>query len=271
MKIEGKVGIVTGAASGIGEAVSLELAKQGIRALILVDRSPRVKEVSASINQQTGRPVTEVEVGDTTDETFCTQVFEKIHAKQGVVNILVPAAGVTRDALSVRINKETGKAEIYPSKTFREVLEINMVAPTYWALRVVAQIAEDRFHRGLGRWEPIEEIQGTIVFIGSVSSLGNKGQIAYAATKAGLQGVASTLVKEAMFHGVRCCVIHPGFTDTPMVRALGKDYLDKNILPSTQLRRLIRPYEIAEAICFMISNAAVSGELWADAGWHPSA
>jgi NAD(P)-dependent dehydrogenase (short-subunit alcohol dehydrogenase family) len=110
-----------------------------------------------------------------------------------------------------------------------------------------------------------------VVFIGSVSSQGNKGQISYATTKAGLEGAASTLTKEAIYHGVRCCVIHPGFTDTPMVRALGEEYIAKNVLPFTQLRRLIRPEEIADAICFLISNTAVSGELWADAGWHPSA
>jgi NAD(P)-dependent dehydrogenase (short-subunit alcohol dehydrogenase family) len=56
-----------------------------------------------------------------------------------------------------------------------------------------------------------------------------------------------------------------------MVRALGEDYIKKYILPGTQLGRLIKPEEIADAICFMISNSAVTGELWADAGWHPSA
>ena len=56
-----------------------------------------------------------------------------------------------------------------------------------------------------------------------------------------------------------------------MARALGQDFLNKYVLPFTQLRRLIRPEEIADAICFMISNSAVSGELWADAGWHPPA
>jgi NAD(P)-dependent dehydrogenase (short-subunit alcohol dehydrogenase family) len=149
--------------------------------------------------------------------------------------------------------------------------EVNLIAPVYWALEMVARMAEDRRRRGLGRWEPREEVQGAIVFIGSVSSQGNKGQIAYAASKAGLEGAAATLMKEAMFHGVRCAVIHPGFTDTPMVRAMGREYIEKNVLPYTQLRRLIRTEEIADAICFMISNSAVSGELWADAGWHPSA
>jgi hypothetical protein len=56
-----------------------------------------------------------------------------------------------------------------------------------------------------------------------------------------------------------------------MVRNLGEEFIEKNVLPFTQLRRLIRPEEIADAICFMISNSAVSGELWADAGWHPPA
>ena len=121
------------------------------------------------------------------------------------------------------------------------------------------------------RWEPEEEVQGAVVFIGSVSSQGNKGQISYATTKAGLEGAAATLMKEAMYHGVRCGIIHPGFTDTPMARSLGKEFLDEHVLPFTQLRRLIRPEEIADAICFMVSNSAVSGQLWADAGWHPPA
>ena len=56
-----------------------------------------------------------------------------------------------------------------------------------------------------------------------------------------------------------------------MVRALGDEYIKEHILQYTQLGRLIRPEEIAEAICFMIANSAVSGNLWADAGWHPAA
>ena len=159
----------------------------------------------------------------------------------------------------------------FPLETFREVTEVNLIAPIYWALEMVARIAAERRRRGLGRWEPVEKLFGTVVFIGSVSSQGNKGQIAYAASKAGLEGAAATLTKEAIYHGVKCAVIHPGFTDTPMVRTLGEEYIAKNILPYTQLRRLIRPDEIADAICFLIANSAVSGELWADAGWHPSA
>jgi NAD(P)-dependent dehydrogenase (short-subunit alcohol dehydrogenase family) len=271
MQIEGRVALITGAASGIGEAVGMQLARRGVRALALVDRSDRVLEVARTINKAVGRPVAETFLGLTNSETFRIETYDAITARHGVVHICIPAAGITRDSLAVKVDKETGKAVIYSSKSFHEVLEVNLVAPTYWALEMVARIAEDRRRRGLGCWQPAESVQGTVVLIGSVSSQGNKGQIAYAASKAGLEGVASTLTKEAIYHGVRCAVIHPGFTDTPLVRALGEEFIAKHVLPYTQLRRLIRPDEIADAICFLISNSAVSGELWADAGWHPSA
>ena len=271
MKIEKKVALVTGAASGIGQAVARELARRAAKSVILVDRSDMVFESAEVINREIGREVCQAFAGDVTNETFRSQVYDDIKTREGVVSICVPAAGITRDGLAVRVNKETGKAEPYSITTFRQVMEVNLVAPIYWAMEMVVRIAEDRFQRGLKRWEPEEAVQGAIVLIGSVSSRGNKGQISYATTKAGLEGAAATLMKEAMFYGVRCGIIHPGFTDTSMAQQLGKEFLDKNVLPFTQLRRLIRPEEIADAICFMISNSAVSGELWADAGWHPPA
>jgi NAD(P)-dependent dehydrogenase (short-subunit alcohol dehydrogenase family) len=204
-----------------------------------------------------------------TDEVFRSQVYQELHGEYGSVNICVPAAGLTRDSLAVKVDKQKDKVVIYPLESFRLLTEINLIAPVYWALEMVAGIASERKRVGLRRWEPEEGLQGVVILIGSVSSLGNKGQIAYAATKAGLEGAASTLMAEAIFHGVRCAVIHPGYTETPMVRALGEEFIRENIIPQTQLRRLMRPEEVADAICFMIGNDAVSGSLWADAGYHP--
>lgn len=269
MEIKGKIAVVTGAASGIGCAAASELKKYEIGAIALVDMADGVHEIAAEMNARNGNESVRAFQGDTTDEKFRKRVFETMRREFGAVNICVPAAGITRDALAVRVNKEKGKANIYPIENFRQVLEVNLIAPIYWALELVAQMAEDRFARGLKQWGHEEGVQGVIVFIGSVSSQGNKGQISYATGKVGLEGAASTLMKEAMFYGVRCTVIHPGFTDTPMVRSLGDDYINNHVIPATQIGRLIRPEEIAYAICFLIRNSAVSGQLWADAGWHP--
>jgi len=271
MKIKDAVAVITGAAGGIGRALALELAKREVGNLALVDHSETVHQVAKAVNDLTAETLAHGYNGDVTDATFRQRVFRAMSEKCGTVTICVPAAGITRDSLAVKLDKQSKRVSIYPIETFRQVIEVNLIAPIYWALETVAGVAESRAQEGLKKWAPTEALQGMVVFIGSVSSLGNKGQIAYAATKAGLEGAAATLMMEAVFHGVRCAIIHPGYTDTPMVRALGEDFIQEHIIPQTQLRRLIQPEEIADAICFMISNAAVSGSLWADAGWHPAA
>jgi len=271
MKFNGKTAIITGAASGIGRATSRALIDHNIQNLIAVDRNDLINDLARESNQKAGREITFPYVGDVKDDEFRRHVFADIKLRFGPVHICIPAAGITRDALAVKRNKETGKIETYSRAQLEEVFTINLIAPILWAIDSVASLAEDRFSRNLGRWTPDEGMQGAIVFIGSVSSAGNKGQISYAAAKAGLEGAQATLSKESIFYGIRCSIIHPGFTDTPMVRALGDDYIERNILPFTQLRRLLRPDEIADAICFMLKNSAVSGSVWVDAGWHPAA
>ena len=270
MEIKGKIAVITGAASGIGHAVCLDLASKGVKKIAMVDMNEEVKIAADQINRDAKKEIAFPFIGNTIDSDFRAGVFESISQDEEPARICVPCAGITRDALAVKINKETGKAEIYSIDKFREVVEVNLIAPVYWAMELISGVAEDRARKGLKKWHPDEHVQGTVIFIGSISSQGNKGQVSYASTKAGLEGAAATLTMEAMFHGVRCGVIHPGFTDTPMVRALGDEFIEKHILKDTQLGRLIQPTEIADAICFMIANSAVSGELWADAGWHPT-
>jgi NAD(P)-dependent dehydrogenase (short-subunit alcohol dehydrogenase family) len=239
MQIEGKVAVVTGAAGGIGKAVAGELAKRGALHVAVVDKHPAIREVAAEINHTTGQNSATGFSGDVTDGLFREQVYQEMRRRFDDVTICVPAAGITRDDLAVRFDKEKNKVVMYPVENFRLVTDINLIAPVYWAMQMVAGVARKRRESGLGRWSPEEGIQGAVVFIGSVSSLGNKGQIAYSATKAGLEGAASTLTMEAIFHGVRCGVIHPGYTDTAMVHALSEKFIAENIIPRTRLRRLI--------------------------------
>jgi len=90
---------------------------------------------------------------------------------------VVPAAAIIKDALAVRIDKQTGQVLIYPMEDFRKVVEINIIAPIYWAMELVAAVAKDRASRGLKRWQPEEGMQGAVVFLGSIASIGKVGQI----------------------------------------------------------------------------------------------
>jgi len=273
MELTDKVAIITGAAGGIGKAACLKLADENVRAIGVVDVQADTSAVCAEMNRQIGREVMIPYRGDVVDAAFREQVFSDMERRFGPVTLCVPAAGITRDRLSVKITGKNGSVthSIYSEDDFRRVLDIDLFAPIYWSLRTVASVAMDRSKRGVAQWSPQESMQGAIVLIGSVSSAGNRGQIAYATAKAGLEGAQATLAIEAVYYGVRCAIIHPGFTDTPMVQALGERLIQEQILPNTQLRRLIRPDEIASAIVFMLKNSAVSGSLWADAGWHPRA
>ena len=197
------------------------MARRDVAAVALVDVSEAVDDV-ADEAQRRGRPrLRDPLPGRHHRRDVPRSVFDAISRKYGPVSLCVPAAGITRDDLAVRVDKVTGKARIYPLEQFRLVVDVNLIAPVYWALEMIGRIAEDRAARGLKRWTPDEGMQGSVVFIGSISSQGNRGQISYASTKAGLEGAAATIMKEAMYYGVRCSVIHPGFTDTPMVRAMG--------------------------------------------------
>ena len=109
MKIQGSCGVVTGAASGIGEAVSTALAGRVVKGLALVDRSDRVVEVAESIRKQYTNTQLIPFNGDVCDAGFRQDVFEQSEKQIGKVRLCVPAAGLTRDRLAVKINKETGK------------------------------------------------------------------------------------------------------------------------------------------------------------------
>src|SRR5207237_3486638 len=119
--------------------VAAALARRSVKALVLGDRSAMVEQVAASVKLSGPRGI-EVGafVGDVTDEQFRRDVFDQTTARHGTASICVPAAGISRDSRAVKIDKMSGKAQIYPMENFRLVTEVNLIAPVYWALEMVA-------------------------------------------------------------------------------------------------------------------------------------
>ena len=271
MKIENKVAIVTGASGGIGLATAIKLLDNGAKALAMVDISERIGKTAQDLINYSENPNIRGFCGDVSDCDFRNRVFSNMLDEFGPVQICVPAAGIVRDGLAVKQNHKTGEVELYSEDKFRQILDVNLLHPAYWAMDTIAGIARHRLINNQSKWQSDEDIQGCIILIGSVSSRGNRGQVGYAAAKSGLKAVSSTLNLEGLFYGVQTKIIHPGFVDTPMVETIDADYFDENLKPMIGLGRKIRPEEIGEIICTMIENPVLSGEVWADASMTPLA
>lgn len=268
MKIEDKVAVVTGAASGIGKAVARSLVSRGARAVAMVDLTDNVNKRAEELNKEAGTTVATAFQGDVSNTEFRQHVFTDT-AKKGIPRICVPAAGILRDGMAVKIDKETGKSELYSEDLFRLVLEVNLMHPTYWSMQMMAGIAEHRLTENLGKWSSDEEIQGVAVIIGSVSSRGNRGQVSYSSAKSGLSAVAKTLNAEGAYYGVQTKIIHPGFVETPMIGQLPDGMFEQQLKQFVPIDRMIQPEEIANTIVHMVENPIISGPIWADGGLPP--
>lgn len=265
MDCKGKTAIVTGAASGIGAATAIELAKRGIGAVGLVDIGNCNATESALKNFGVR---THIYKGDVTSEGFCKVVFDHLEQATGdVVRVLVPAAGITRDKRAVKLDKVTQEPLTYPRADFQKVLEVNLIAPSYWAMEMAARILKSRAGK---KWHPSEGTLASCIFIGSISARGNEGQISYASTKAALSAVAATLRTELKGFGVQVGVVHPGFTDTPMVQQMPPKVIEM-VVARTQIGRLIKPEEIARVVANVISDDVVTRDVQADGGYYEPA
>ena len=129
--IKGQVGVITGAAGGIGHALALDMARRGAAGMALVDFSDRVVQVAREINTEAGHQVAIAYRGDTADSAFRQEVYADITRKAGVPRICVPAAAITKDALAVRIDKQTGRVVIYPAEDFRTLGLVNRIRTSF--------------------------------------------------------------------------------------------------------------------------------------------
>ena len=244
MRLKDKVAVVTGGASGLGEAVVRDFAAQGARVAIFDLNADR----GAGVVSDLGGDRVSFHAVDVTDEASVAGALDEVVAAHGAVHVCVNCAGVADPG---KILDREGKANALAA--FERVVRINLIG-TY---NVMSQCAE---RMALNPPEDGEE-RGVIVNTSSGAAYeGQIGQPAYASSKNGVIGLNLPSARELGRYGIRVNAIAPGLFLTPMAASLG----DKVIAALTDRiespKRLGRPEEFAHCCRFLVENAYINGE-----------
>ena len=240
MDINGAAAIVTGAASGLGEATARELARRGAKVAVFDRDTAKGEKVAAEI----GGVFCEVDV--TSDEKV-TAAFEKARSAHGQERILVNCAGVATAAKTVARDKETKAAKFYPLQQFELTIAINLIG----TFRCIANAAF-----GMVDLDPQHDGErGVIINTASVAAEdGQIGQAAYSASKGGVLSMTLPIARDLMNDGVRVNTILPGVFKTPMVAMMPENVQDALGAQVPFPKRLGQPDEYARLACFLIEN-----------------
>jgi len=237
MKLEEMRIAVTGGASGMGRYFSLRLAEAGAQVAACDMNEDGLKslvEEAANLPGQIKTYVTNV-----ADEESVVQFFDNAWADFGGLNGLVNNAGIFRDGLLVKKDRETGQVRKMSLKNWQMVVDVDLTGP----FLCTRELAERHVANGGDK--------AVIINISSIARYGNQGQSNYSAAKAGL--VADTVVwgKELARYGIRTGAIAPGFVDTPILQGMRPDVLE-GMLKAVPLRRVGAPEEIFAGVRFII-------------------
>ena len=246
MDVKGVAAVVTGAASGLGEATARELARRGAKVAVFDRDATRGEAVAADI----GGVFCEADV--TSDEKVAA-AFEKARAAHGQERILVNCAGVANAAKTVARDKETKAAKFYPMQQFELAIQINLIG----TFRCIANAAF-----GMVGLEPLADGErGVIISTASVAAEdGQIGQAAYSASKGGVLAMALPIARDLMNDGIRVNTILPGVFKTPMVSMMPANVQDALGAQVPFPKRLGMPEEYARLACFMVENVYMNAE-----------
>src|SRR3954453_4411521 len=240
MDINGVAAVVTGAASGLGEATARELARRGAKVAVFDRDSERGGKIAAEI----GGIFCEVDV--TSDEKVAA-AFAKAREAHGQERILVNCAGVANAAKTVARDKETKAAKFYPIQQFELAIQINLIG----TFRCIANAAF-----GMVDLEPLADGEkGVVINTASVAAEdGQIGQAAYSASKGGVLAMALPIARDLMNDGVRVNTILPGVFKTPMVAMMPENVQEALGAQVPFPKRLGQADEYARLACFLIEN-----------------
>ncbi|MBI3782888.1 MAG: 3-oxoacyl-[acyl-carrier-protein] reductase [Deltaproteobacteria bacterium] len=231
LPLQGQVAIVTGASRGIGRAIALRLARDGAHVVVnYVHQAAAATEVVHTIGAAGGQA--EAVQFDVADNAAVQASIASAAERLGRCDILVNNAGMTADTLVMRLKESD----------WDRVVAVNLSGTFHCTKAVLRTMVRARY--------------GRIVNLSSVAaSLGNAGQGAYAATKAGIEGFTRSMARELASRSITVNAVAPGFVETEMVAALPEtrrsEYL--KLIP---VGRLGTVEEVADAVAFLVRPEA---------------
>ncbi len=247
MKLDNTVAaVVTGGASGLGEATARALAAQGVKVAIFDMNETRGEEVAKEI----GGVFCKVNV---TSDADVDAGFEKARAAHGQERVLVNCAGTGNAAKTASRDKTTGETKHFPLDAFDRIIQINLVG----TFRCIAKSA-----KGMLDLAPLDDGErGAIVNTASVAAEdGQMGQAAYSASKGGVVGMTLPIARDLMGEGIRVNTILPGIFNTPLMNN-APEAVKAGLAASVPFpKRLGLPEEYAQLAVTMITNGYFNGE-----------
>jgi NAD(P)-dependent dehydrogenase (short-subunit alcohol dehydrogenase family) len=246
MQISGISAVVTGGASGLGEATARELAGRGAKVAVF----DRDRDKGERVASQIGGVYCEVDV---TSDDAVAAAFSKAREAHGQERVLVNCAGVATAAKTVGRDKETREPRFYPIQQFETTIQINLIG----TFRCIIHSAF-----GMVGLDPLDEGErGVIINTASVAAQdGQIGQAAYSASKGGVLAMALPIARDLMNDGVRVNTILPGVFKTPMVAMMPPNVQDALGAQVPFPKRLGQPEEYARLACFMVENPYLNAE-----------
>jgi 3-oxoacyl-[acyl-carrier protein] reductase len=245
-EFKGQVALVTGASRGIGAAIALELAKQGLQVIGTATTDEGAARISAALSAFPGCRGANLNVNDA---AAGESLIDEIVKAQGGLHVLVNNAGITRDTLAMRMKDDDWDA----------VLDTNLKAVFRMSRACIRPMMKQRY--------------GRIISITSVvGASGNPGQANYAAAKAGVAGMTRALARELGSRNITVNCVAPGFIATDMTAAL-PEAQHQALMAQIPLGKLGTPEDIAHAVSYLASPLAgyVTGqELHVNGGMHMS-
>lgn len=247
MKLDSSIAaVVTGGASGLGEATARMLASHGVKVAIFDMNAERGASVAKDIGGLFA-------ACDVSDETSCEAALQKARAAHGIERILVNCAGIAPAKRTVSKKRDTGEIVAHDTATFAKTIGVNLIG----SFTMIAKSAA-----AMATLQPIDKDgqRGCIISTASVAATdGQIGQVAYAASKGGVLGMTLPIARDLAASGIRNNTIMPGLFETPMFATVTPEFrqaLEASVpFPS----RLGRPEEYAKLVASIIDNDMMNG------------